>query len=125
MNMSDQTQINQPPTPSNAMTDSPSTPITAFDPDRLSLEQAAEYCGYSPATFRDWLWSEQGPRYRRGCTLFFRAKDLDDWMYSRGSDRRGRKGRKSATVPNPLSDALGVRGIAPTHRMPSTPSAEG
>jgi len=51
--------------------------------ERLSEKEAGIRIGIAPATLRNWRHWGKGPRYvKYGRKIFYRAKDLDDFVVS-------------------------------------------
>ena len=52
-------------------------------PDKLTIEQAAEFLGVKAKTLSNWIWMKQGPRhYKYGRRLWFDRKDLEAFRKS-------------------------------------------
>lgn len=55
---------------------------TAFDQDRLTRQEAADYIGKKKSTLDNWASSGYGdlPYYKLGGSVYYRRSDLDAWL---------------------------------------------
>jgi excisionase family DNA binding protein len=55
---------------------------TAFDQDRMTRKEAADYIGVSKGTLDNWASTGYGdlPFYKVGGQVYYRRSDLDKWL---------------------------------------------